>query len=91
MCSSDLTLDDGTTALAFVVDPGHPQYAGELSLARQAELIARAHGELGSNKAYLESTIEALVCHGVQDPYLDELCRLVEAHAGSQASNAEPG
>jgi cation transport protein ChaC len=66
-------------ALAFVVRRDHPQYAGGLALARQAEVIASACGHLGSSRDYLERTRVALVSHGIVDPYLERIATAVFA------------
>jgi len=61
------------TALAFVVDRAHPQYAGALTVARQAKVLAAAQGVFGSSADYLERARVALVTHGIVDPYLERL------------------
>jgi cation transport protein ChaC len=61
------------TALAFVVDRAHPQYAGRLTAARQAKVLAAAQGVFGSSADYLERARVALVTHGIVDPYLERL------------------
>ena len=61
------------TALAFVVDRTHPQYAGRLTAARQAKVLAAAQGVFGSSADYLERARVALVTHGIVDPYLEKL------------------
>jgi glutathione-specific gamma-glutamylcyclotransferase len=66
------------TALCFVTNPAHAQYAGTLTPARTAEFIARAHGAKGSSRDYLAQTVAALARHGVSDPFLNELLALVE-------------
>jgi len=65
------------TALAFVVDRRHPQYAGQLSLARQAEVLSSAVGAFGSSADYLERARVSLITHGIVDPYLESLARRV--------------
>jgi cation transport protein ChaC len=60
-------------ALAFVVDRAHPQYAGGLTVARQAKVLAAAQGVFGSSADYLERARVALVTHGIVDPYLEKL------------------
>ena len=67
------------TALTFVVDRRHPQYAGALSPAQQAAIIARAVGPKGSNRAYLESTLAHLAEAGIDDPALAAIGALVAA------------
>lgn len=66
-------------ALAFVVRRDHAQYAGALTPAKQADVIARARGAFGSSADYLERTRVALVSHGIVDPYLEDLARRVVA------------
>lgn len=66
-------------ALAFVVEPRHPQYAGGLSLDEQAARIRAASGELGSCREYLSSTVAALAGLGIREPYLERLSALVES------------
>jgi cation transport protein ChaC len=70
-------LEDGTAveALAYVSNPQHAQYRGGLSLAAQAEVIARAVGPRGPNREYLLNTVASLEALGLHDP---DLARLVE-------------
>lgn len=68
------------TALAFVVDRTHPQYAGELSLRQQAKVLSCAAGALGSSADYLEHTRVSLITHGIIDPYLESLATTVAKH-----------
>lgn len=63
--------------LAFVVDRAHRQYTGKLTVSEQAEVIATACGAFGTSADYLERTRVALVTHGIIDPYLERLARLV--------------
>ncbi|HEY7944271.1 MAG TPA: gamma-glutamylcyclotransferase [Casimicrobiaceae bacterium] len=67
------------TALAFVVDRGHPQYAGKLPLARQAGVLCSAAGAFGSSADYLERARVSLITHGIVDPYLEALAARVTA------------
>ncbi|WP_374575933.1 gamma-glutamylcyclotransferase [Phenylobacterium sp.] len=66
-------------ALVFVSDRGHPQWAGDLSLERQAELIAGATGLSGRNVDYLRDLVEHLRHDGVHDQAMERLLSLVEA------------
>ncbi len=68
------------TALTFVVDRTHPQYAGELSLRQQAKVLSCAAGALGSSADYLEHTRVSLITHGIIDPYLESLATTVAKH-----------
>jgi glutathione-specific gamma-glutamylcyclotransferase len=66
-------------ALVFLSDVHHPQWAGRLSLERQAELIAGATGLSGRNVDYLRDLVEHLGEEGVHDRSMQALLELVEA------------
>lgn len=66
-------------ALVFLSDVRHPQWAGALSLERQAELIAGAKGLSGRNVDYLRDLVEHLREEGVRDRSMEALLGLVEA------------
>jgi cation transport protein ChaC len=72
-------LDDGrlVRALTFVSDRGHPQWAGDLSLEAQAELIAGASGLSGRNVDYLIDLVEHLRAEGIADHSMERLLALV--------------
>jgi cation transport protein ChaC len=77
-------------ALAFVVDRAHRQYSGRLSFGEQADVLASACGAFGSSADYLERTRVALVTHGIVDPYLERLARMVaKRRCTTQPSAAE--
>jgi cation transport protein ChaC len=78
------------TALAFVVDRRHPQYAGKLALTRQAEVLSRAAGAFGSSADYLERARVSLITHGIVDPYLEALARRVAARRKQVTPAAAP-
>ena len=67
-----LSLTDGRNinALAYVIDPGHDQYCGNLPLAEQAQIIADAKGGRGPNRDYLFATADHLADLGIADPDL---------------------
>ena len=72
-------LDDGrrVEALTFLSDVRHPQWAGALSLERQAELIAGAMGLSGRNVDYLNDLVDHLRQMGVRDRAMERLLGLV--------------
>ncbi len=76
-----LRLDDGrrVTALSFLSDRSHPQWAGDLSLEAQADLIAGASGLSGRNVDYLSDLIGHLREAGISDAAMERLLRMVEA------------
>lgn len=61
------------SALAYVVDRGHVQYAGRLSLDDQLRHVRQGHGQSGNNRDYVLSTVAALEQHGCHDPQLHQL------------------
>ena len=64
-------------ALTFLSDIAHPQWAGPLSLERQAELICGATGLSGRNEVYLNDLVGHLEAEGIRDPAMIRLQRLV--------------
>ena len=66
-------------ALTFVVDTSHPQYAGDLPLREQSEMIRSAVGRLGSCRDYLAHTVAALQEAGISDEQLSELLTAVDS------------
>jgi cation transport protein ChaC len=69
--------DESVPAIAFVVDRGHPAYAGRLPLEAVAETLATACGHWGSCAEYLLNTIVKLEEHGIRDRNLWRLQSLV--------------
>ncbi|MGA2952516.1 MAG: gamma-glutamylcyclotransferase [Caulobacteraceae bacterium] len=72
-------LDGGALvrALTFVSDRSHPQWAGDLCLEAQADLIAGASGLSGRNVDYLTDLVEHLRAEGVRDHSMERLLQLV--------------
>jgi cation transport protein ChaC len=63
-------------ALAFVADPEHRQFVGELDLHGRARLVAQGIGERGPCMEYIRNTILHMAQLGVRDPHLE---RVLEA------------
>lgn len=76
--SLPVRLDDGrtVTALGYVADRKHEQYAGDLSFEEVLALVRQGRGISGANPDYVRSTHEHLFSMGVIDPLMQ---RLVEA------------
>src|SRR3974390_1616678 len=68
-------------ALVFLSHLRHPQWAGALSLERQAELIAGARGLSGPNVDYLRDLVMHLREEGIRDSAMEHLMIMVEARA----------
>jgi cation transport protein ChaC len=65
-------------ALAFVVDRGHPQYAGALTVEQQLHYVAHSRGISGANRDYVISTVKALETRGCRDAQLHRLVTLLQ-------------
>ena len=78
------------TALVFLVDRSHPQYAGRLSLEHQVHLVRQGHGRSGANLDYVLSTIAEIEAQGCHDTGLHALAERLkgghEAHASALIS-----
>lgn len=57
-------------AVAYVVDPSHPQYAGRLPHQDLVRLVRQGHGVSGNNIDYIRSTFDHLAAAGVDAPDL---------------------
>jgi cation transport protein ChaC len=69
------------SALAYVVDRGHVQYAGRLSIAEQLRHVLQGHGQSGNNRDYVLSTVKAIEAEGFRDGSLHQLgLMLHDAH-----------
>jgi cation transport protein ChaC len=55
------------TALVYMIDRGHIQYAGRLGLAEQLHLVRQGHGHSGPNRDYVLATVKALEGLGLFD------------------------
>ncbi|SEK86650.1 gamma-glutamylcyclotransferase [Roseivivax marinus] len=76
----ELETDEGPlTALAYVIDSDHDQYAAHLTLEQQAEIIAGAVGGRGPNPEYLWNTTQQLADLGIPDAELQWLSDRVRA------------
>lgn len=68
-------------ALVFVSNCAHVGYAGDLSLAEAAVIIATACGVIGSNRDYLEQVAAQLEALAIEDAYIAQLLAQVQALA----------
>ena len=74
------------SALVYMIDRGHVQYAGRLDLATQLHLVRQGHGQSGPNREYVLSTVHSLEELGLYDRDLHLLAEKLrgthEGHAG---------
>jgi glutathione-specific gamma-glutamylcyclotransferase len=71
------------SALTYVVDRGHVQYAGRLSLAEQLRFVQQGHGRSGNNRDYVLSTVRSIEAQGFRDEPLHRLALML--HGDAQA------
>jgi glutathione-specific gamma-glutamylcyclotransferase len=69
------------SALAYVVDRGHVQYAGRLTLAEQLRYVAQGHGRSGNNRDYVLSTVKSIEAQGLRDAPLHQLAMMLHDDA----------
>ena len=72
-CWRKISLANGKSveALVYRVDQTSPQYAKDLSLDHQANIIKSARGGSGHNTEYVVSTVEAMRREGIRDRQLE--------------------
>jgi cation transport protein ChaC len=61
--------------VCYVVDRGHAQYAGALTLEQQLHHVRQGHGISGANRDYVLEAVSALEHLGVRDPRLHLLAQ----------------
>jgi cation transport protein ChaC len=83
-------LEDGrtVTALTYVVDRNHRQYAGRLSLEETLAQVRGAVGRSGRNEDYVLSTADHLTESGVADPRLHTLAAWLRQREEEDAHDA---
>jgi cation transport protein ChaC len=72
-------------ALTYVVDRGHPQYAGKLSLDQRLHLIRQGHGRSGPNPDYVLATVAELERLGCRDAELHALAERLKGGLSAEA------
>ncbi len=69
------------SALAYVVDRGHVQYAGRLTLSEQLRYVQQGHGRSGNNRDYVLSTVKSIEAQGFRDAQLHRLALMLHDDA----------
>lgn len=74
-------LDGGETvsAVCYIVDRNHRQYAGSLHAADAATVVNGAVGQSGVNEDYVRSTLTHLHALGIRDHWLEEVAERIGA------------
>lgn len=75
-----VTLADGrrVSALTYVIDRAHEQYAGALHAEDAAQTILGAAGVSGVNTDYVLNTVDHLRELGIRDHWLEHVARLIK-------------
>ena len=79
---------EAVSALCYMVDRGHPQYAGRLSLDQQLHHVRQGFGQSGANRDYVVATVAAMEALGLQET---ELHLLAERLKGTHEASAVTG
>jgi cation transport protein ChaC len=58
------------SALCYVVDRGHEQYAGRLTLEQQLHFVRQGHGRSGNNRDYVLAAVKEIERQGFRDEQL---------------------
>ena len=70
-------------ALTYIVDRGHVQYAGRLSVEQSVHYVRQGHGRSGQNRDYVVETVRALEALGYRESDLHRIAdRLKGASRG---------
>jgi cation transport protein ChaC len=82
-------LDDdpqqGVHALCYLVDRGHRQYAGRLTLEKQLHFVRQGHGRSGHNRDYVLAAVKEIEAQGYRDEALHLLAeRLRGPHEAAE-------
>ena len=76
------------SALTYVADRGHVQYAGRLPLNEQLRIVRQGHGRSGNNRDYVLATVKAIEAEGFRDEQLHRLAMMLHDSHASAASSA---
>jgi cation transport protein ChaC len=76
-------------ALCYVVDRGHVQYAGRLTLPEQFDRVRCGRGRSGSNSDYVIETVRALDALGYRETELHLLADRLKAGHDSISANRQ--
>jgi glutathione-specific gamma-glutamylcyclotransferase len=71
------------TALIFLVDRSHAQYAGRLDIDHQIHLVRQGHGRSGANLDYVLSTVAEIEAQGCRDSKLHAIAERLKGRPAS--------
>jgi cation transport protein ChaC len=80
--------EQSVTALCYMVDRSHPQYAGRLTLEQQLHYVRHGHGKSGANRDYVIASVAAMEALGLRENELHLLAeKLKGPHEAAAASS----
>jgi cation transport protein ChaC len=74
-------------ALTYIVDRGHVQYAGRLSVEQSVHYVRQGHGRSGNNRDYVIETVRALEALGYRETDLHRIADGLKRGQESGISN----
>jgi len=78
------------SALTYVADRSHVQYAGRLPLNEQLRIVRQGHGRSGANRDYVLATVRAIEAEGFRDEQLHRLALMLhDSHVPSPPTAGE--
>jgi cation transport protein ChaC len=78
------------SALTYVADRSHVQYAGRLPLDEQLRIVRQGHGRSGNNRDYVLATVKAIEAEGFRDDQLHRLAMMLhDSHTHSPPAAGE--
>jgi len=78
------------SALTYVADRSHVQYAGRLPLNEQLRIVRQGHGRSGNNRDYVLATVKAIEAEGFRDEQLHRLSLMLhDSHSSSPPAAGE--
>jgi cation transport protein ChaC len=78
---------EAVSALCYMVDRSHPQYAGRLTLDAQLHHVRQGFGQSGANRDYVVATVAAMEALGLRET---DLHILAERLKGTHEASAVP-
>jgi cation transport protein ChaC len=78
-------------ALCYVVDRGHVQYAGRLTLEESLRHVRQGHGQSGPNRDYVLETVRALEALGYRETDLHLLAERLKGQHEARIGHQDVG
>ena len=78
-------------ALCYIVDRGHVQYAGRLSVSDSVHYVRQGHGRSGNNRDYVLETVRALEALSYRETELHLIAAQIKGVHETAVSQREAG